>query len=158
MDANPEAQSAFIDLLRLEIEQTQRLLDLLQQEYQLLQAAPSEALKKLQTEKKIQLEAVEKSATKHRQFLLKQGLTADRQGTETFIDDNTELLGAWKQYLTLLEKCQKQNDINGGAVELNQRQVNQALSILLGMGNANKTYGPSGESRPTNPSKSLGKA
>ncbi|MCU7851685.1 MAG: flagellar protein FlgN [Candidatus Thiodiazotropha sp. (ex Monitilora ramsayi)] len=158
MDANPEAQSAFIELLRLEFEQTQRLLELLQQEYQLLQAAPSEALKKLQAEKKIQLEAVEKSATKHRQFLLKQGLTADRQGTETFLAGNSEVMALWKQYLTVLEKCQKQNDINGGAVELNQRQVNQALSILLGMGNGNKTYGPSGEPRPTNPSKSLGKA
>ncbi|MCU7844429.1 MAG: flagellar protein FlgN [Candidatus Thiodiazotropha sp. (ex Monitilora ramsayi)] len=158
MDSRPESQSAFIDILKLEIEQAQRLLDLLQQEYQLLRSPPSEALTKLQSDKKAQLEDVEKSTILHRQFLLQRGLSADRAGTDAFVEGDEEQQGYWNEYLALLEKCQKQNEINGGAVELNQRHVNQALGILLGMGDSQKTYGPSGESRPTNPSKSLGKA
>jgi flagellar biosynthesis/type III secretory pathway chaperone len=151
-------QNAFLNLLKLECEQTQSLLNLLEREHELLRARPSEALTKLQAEKKELLKRVETSAIQHRQFLIQQGLSADRSGTESFIEEDALLQAQWKAYLVLLEKCQKQNEINGGAVELNQRHVNQALNILLGMGNSQKTYGPSGEARPTNASKSLGKA
>lgn len=151
-------QNAFLNLLKLESEQTQALLNLLEREHELLRASPSETLSKLQAEKRELLKRVENSAIQHRQFLIQQGLSADRNGTETFIQDHAPLQAQWKTYLVLLEKCQKQNEINGGAVKLNQRHVNQALNILLGMGNSQKTYGPSGEARPTNTSKSLGKA
>lgn len=162
MDKSSTAQSAFAGILSTEIEQAQSLLDLLEREYQLLRSSPSKDLEAIQTEKKRLLKMVEASTVAHHRFLQQQGLTADRQGTESYLREgcgqNPQLVRNWEHYVILLEASRKQNEINGGAVALNQRQVSQALNILLGINDGNKTYGKSGESRPTNPSKSLGKA
>ncbi|MEW7996663.1 MAG: flagellar protein FlgN [Candidatus Thiodiazotropha endolucinida] len=89
------------------------------------------------------------------------GYGTDRQGTETYIQQCSNLESTsetWHRFITLLEACHKQNEINGGAVQLNQRHVSQTLDILKGISQRDKTYGPSGESKPNTTSKSLGKA
>jgi len=161
MDANLEVQSALIRILNLEIEQAQRLLDLLEQEYQLLLTSPGKSLEALLQEKRRQLKSVEESVAQHHRFLHQQGLSPDRTGTLAFMEtatDNPQLLETWKRFESLLQTCQKQNQINGGAVTLNQRQTKQMLEILLGIGSGNKTYSRSGESRSVNSPNSLGKA
>ncbi len=161
MDANTASQAAFIRILKLEIEQAQRLLDLLEQEYQLLQTAPGKPLEELLNEKREQLKIVETCVAEHHRFLQGLGLKSDRAGTLAFIEagaDNQLLNETWQQFETLLQACQKQNQINGGAVTLNQRQTKQMIDILFGINAGNKTYGRSGESRSINGSNSLGKA
>jgi flagellar biosynthesis protein FlgN len=161
MNKHITTDSAFAGILNDEIEQAQRLLDLLEQEYQLLLSSPSTALETLLSEKERLLQSVEQSVAAHHRFLQAQGLSPDRLGTESYLSashDDHGLEERWNRYIELVEACRKQNEINGGAVELNQRQVNQALSILLGISDGNKTYGRSGQSRPTNTSNSLGKA
>jgi flagellar biosynthesis protein FlgN len=161
MKKHTPTESAFSGILNTEIEQAQRLLDLLEQEYQLLLSSPSTALETLLTEKKRLLRSVEQSVAAHHRFLQQQGFGADGQGTEAYLgasDGDPELTQTWRRYIELVEACRKQNEINGGAVALNQRQANQALHILLGISDGNKTYGRSGQSKPSNPSKSLGKA
>lgn len=161
MDAHAASQAEFIRILNLEIEQAERLLDLLEREYQLLQTAPAKPLEALLGEKRQQLKIVEHSVAEHHRFLQRQGLNSDRAGTLAFLDagaDNPLLLETWQRFESLLQACQKQNQINGGAVTLNQRQTRQMLDILLGIGAGNKTYGRSGESRSVNGSNSLGKA
>jgi flagellar biosynthesis/type III secretory pathway chaperone len=157
-DNTNHLQDTVMHLLKLETEQTQALLNLLERENELLHASPSQALTDLQAEKRALLKQVENSAIQHRQLLIQQGLSADRSGTEALIQGHGALQAQWQTYLSLLQRCQRQNEINGAAVELNQRQVNQALNILLGIGNSQKTYGRSGEARPTNATNSLGKA
>jgi flagellar biosynthesis/type III secretory pathway chaperone len=160
MDTRPPTQTLFHRILSQETEQAKSLLELLKQEFELLKSAPGKPLETLQAEKREQLKQVEQAVSAHHQFLKQQGLTNDRQGTEQYVEtcsDNPALSSAWEEYLEILQACQKQNEINGGAVALNQRQVNQALNLLLGL-NEDKTYGRSGESRPGRPSKSLGKA
>ena len=152
---------AFAAILDNGIGQAQALLDLLEQEYQLLLSPPSKALETLLTEKQRLLKLVEQGVVAHNRFLQQQGLSADRHGTESYLDsldDKGELQTAWNHYLELAAACRRQNEINGGAVELNQRQVSQAMNILLGVNDGNKTYGRSGQSRSTNASNSLGKA
>jgi len=160
MDTSPEAQSALIRILSHEVEQTQRLLELLLREYQLLQSSPGKALEELLDEKRLQLEAMETSVGEQQRFLRQQDLPCDRKGTLDYLEacGNPHLTEIWQGLESLLRKCQKQNRINGGAVTLNQRQTKQMLEILLGLGEGNKTYGPSGESRPVNSPNSLGKA
>ncbi|MES9826985.1 MAG: flagellar protein FlgN [Candidatus Thiodiazotropha sp.] len=159
---NPsEACSAFIEILHNEIEQSQRLLDLLRTEYTLLQKGPPQALQESITEKREQLKRVDAAVATHNRFLEQQGYAADRQGTETYIQQCSNLESTsetWHRFITLLEACHKQNEINGGAVQLNQRHVAQTLDILKGISQRDKTYGPSGESKPNSTSKSLGKA
>ncbi|MET0063287.1 MAG: flagellar protein FlgN [Candidatus Thiodiazotropha endolucinida] len=160
--SNPsESCSDFVDILHNEIEQSQRLLDLLRSEYTLLQKGSPQALQALITEKREQLKQVEAAVATHNRFLEQQGYGTDRQGTETYIQQCSNLESTsetWHRFITLLEACHKQNEINGGAVQLNQRHVSQTLDILKGISQRDKTYGPSGESKPNTTSKSLGKA
>ncbi|MBT3013974.1 MAG: flagellar protein FlgN [Candidatus Thiodiazotropha sp. (ex Lucina aurantia)] len=160
--SNPsEACSDFVEILHNEIEQSQRLLDLLRSEYTLLQKGSPQALQALITEKREQLKQVEAAVATHNRFLEQQGYGTDRQGTETYIQQCSNLESTsetWHRFITLLEACHKQNEINGGAVQLNQRHVSQTLDILKGISQRDKTYGPSGESKPNTTSKSLGKA
>jgi flagella synthesis protein FlgN len=161
LDTRPEAQARFLRVLNHESEQVGILLELLKQEFELLKSSPGDALEALLSNKKQQLKKVEQSVAAHRQFLKQQGLSNDRQGTESYLEacpDNTALQQTWRHYQELLQACQDQNEINGGTVAANQRQVNQALNLLLDLGDINKTYGRSGESRPSRPSKTLGKA
>jgi flagellar biosynthesis protein FlgN len=161
MNENATTRSAFAAILNNEVGQAQILLDLLEREYALLCASPSKALDALLAEKQRLLVLVEQGVAAHNRFLQQQGYSADRRGTEAYLhtcDDKRELLAQWNRHLELVEACRKQNEINGGAVALNQRQVSLALNILLGVGEANKTYGRSGQSRPTNIPNSLGKA
>ncbi|MCU7907059.1 MAG: flagellar protein FlgN [Candidatus Thiodiazotropha sp. (ex Epidulcina cf. delphinae)] len=161
MHDSTEAQATFSRILDSEIEQTQHLLDLLRKEYELLQSASSQSLQDLIGKKKLQLETVESSVTAHNRFLDQQGFSSDRRGTEAFLQacgNNARPAEKWHRLVSLLEACHKQNEINGGAVQLNQRHVTQALDILRGISERDKTYGPSGESKPTTTSKSLGKA
>lgn len=160
-DTSRQAQALFLGILEQEVEQARLLLGLLQQEFELLKANPGTELESLLAQKGAQLKQVEQSVLAHHRFLQQQGLGSDRQGTEEYLQlcpENTALTAAWEQHWELLQACSRQNEINGGAVALNQRQVNQALSLLLGMGDSQKTYGRSGESRSARPSKTLGKA
>lgn len=161
LDTSPEAQALFLGILQREVEQAGILHELLQQEFELLKSNPGQELQSLLAQKSAQLKQVEQSVSAHHRFLQAQGLSSDRQGTEEYIGhcpDNSVLAAAWQQHQALLQACSKQNEINGGAVALNQRQINQALNLLLGMSESQKTYGRSGEPRPARPSKTLGKA
>jgi len=161
MNHSAETQQHFYKILKAETEQTQALLDLLRMEYELLQSGSSQALLDLLEKKKQQLTSVKSVVTIHNQFLEQRGLSIDKQGTDTFLqqcNDNAQLLDMWNQLTALLEDCRSQNEINGGAVHLNQRHVSQALDILRGISERDKTYGRSGESKPNSTSKSLGKA
>jgi flagellar biosynthesis/type III secretory pathway chaperone len=104
---------------------------------------------------------VEQCVSQHNQLLVSQGYTPDRKGTEEFIQqfpESVQLEEGWRKFSSLLAECQKQNEINGGAVKLSHHQVTQTLDVLRGFADSDKTYGPAGESRPTHSSKSLGKA
>jgi flagellar biosynthesis/type III secretory pathway chaperone len=161
MNTPSETTNAFVKIVEQEIEQSQQLLELLRAEYALLQKGSPQALQGLTEEKKQRLKEVETTVLKHNRFLEQQGFSADRQGTEAFIQQSGEnqlVVDAWHRFTSLLDACQKQNVINGGAVQLNQRHVTQTLDILKGISQREKTYGPSGESKPTSTSKSLGKA
>jgi flagellar biosynthesis/type III secretory pathway chaperone len=161
MPYSPEQQATFLKILNHEIEQIQQLLGLLKQEYELLKQPPSKALDDLLEIKKRLLIQVDQSTKQHNNLLNRLGLTTDRKGNDEFIQqcpDKSGLKERWSHFSSLLESCQKQNEINGGAVRLNQHQVTQALDILRGLANGDKTYGPGGEARPTSSSKSLGKA
>lgn len=161
MNYSSEAAEAFIKILDNEIEQSQRLLELLRVEHDLLQKGSPQQLQDQLEQKKQQLTQVEAAVLTHNRFIEQQGLVADKQGTETFIQqcsENQRVTATWQRFTSLLEACHKQNELNGGAVQLNQRHVTQSLDILRGISQSDKTYGASGESKPNSTSKSLGKA
>ncbi|PUB77876.1 MAG: hypothetical protein DBP03_02895 [gamma proteobacterium symbiont of Ctena orbiculata] len=161
MNHSSEAAAAFHDILTNEIAQAQQLHDLLRKENALLQKGSPQALQDLSEEKKTLLQRVEAAVASHHRFLERQGFGIDRQGTEAFIQgcaNGEALQQAWVHFTTLLESCRRQNEVNGGAVQLNQRHVSQTLEILKGLSQGDKTYGRGGEAKPNATSKSLGKA
>jgi flagellar biosynthesis protein FlgN len=161
MQNTSQHQATFSKILNSEITQTQTLLELLRREFELLKGPPSKELEDLIEQKRQLLLQIEQSASLHSQLLDSLGFDSDRMGTDSFIQqcsDKEQLDQLWSQFSSLLEACQNQNEINGGAVKLNHHQITQALDVLRGFANSDKTYGPAGESLPTTSSKSLGKA
>ncbi|MET0091221.1 MAG: flagellar protein FlgN [Candidatus Thiodiazotropha sp.] len=161
MSLSADVQSKFARILNQEIEQTQLLLTLLRREYELLSTPTDAEMKAVLEQKKQQLLAVEQSVTQHNRLLSDNGLSPNREGTEQLLREcnaGPQLLEQWQTFSLLLSECQKQNEINGGALRLNQHQVGQALDILRGIAASEKTYGPEGQTRPNSTSNSLGKA
>ncbi len=161
MTLSAEVQNRLSRILAQEIEQTQSLLTLLRREYELLSTPADAEMKALLEQKKLQLLQVEKSVSQHNRLLSDNGLSPNREGTEQLLkacEAAQQLQEQWQTFSSLLSECQKQNEINGGAVRLNQHQVGQALDILRGIAASEKTYGPGGQTRPNSTSNSLGKA
>ncbi|RDH85229.1 MAG: flagellar protein FlgN [endosymbiont of Seepiophila jonesi] len=159
---NPTSlQGEFTALLQSEIDESRRLLDILLREHKLLQGASSAPLEQLTAEKQQQMAVLETAVVKHNRLLLHLDLQPNREGSEQLLQQLPEAGSArqlWEEFEQLIETCQKQNDVNGDILSLNQRQVSQAIDILRGVTTGQKTYGPSGESRPDNHSNSFGKA
>ncbi|MET0066207.1 MAG: flagellar protein FlgN [Candidatus Thiodiazotropha sp.] len=161
MSLTTEIQTAFSQILDQEIAQTQSLLILLKREYELLKTPADAEMNSLLEQKRQQLLEVENSVNRHNRLLGEFGLSPNREGTEQLLSQchaDSGLIEQWQTFSRLLGECQKQNEINGGAVRLNQHQVSQALDILRGIATSEKTYGPAGETRPNSTSNSLGKA
>ncbi len=148
-------------ILQAEIKQVQVLLELLTEEYQLLQSHTPEPLEKLTQKKQQQIEKLETTVIQQNLFLQQQELTPDRNGIENFIQQapsDSPIRAQWEEFEELLDASRKQNEINGGMLAQSRRQVTHALNLLHGITEAQKTYGPSGESCSTQAAKSFGRA
>lgn len=161
MTHSTDPQDTFSALLQSEVEQTQRLFDLLRQEYKILQLTSPDTLEQLTEEKRQQIEQLETAVSELNRYLVQQGFSPDQHGTQAFLEhlpENAQARNWWEKLQTLLENCHKQNLINGAALSLSQRQVSNSLDLLRGVTGAQKTYGPAGESRPNHRINSLGMA
>jgi flagella synthesis protein FlgN len=161
MDQPNDPNAEFSEILRIESEQTERLLELLRQEHQLLLQPPSSALEELTAVKQQQLEQLEQTVQRQTRLLARLGLSPDRQGAEAFIASlpaPSPLHTQWLNLEEMLEASRKQNEINGGIVALSRRQISNALDLLQSTRQGQKTYDRSGESRTSRPSNSFGTA
>ena len=161
MTNHTDSEQSFTQLLLEEIAGIKVLLDLLQQEYQLLQSRSPELLEALTRKKQQQIENLNASVNRHNSFLQQMELPADREGVVAFLQQlplNAPSRAHWHEFQSLLEGCRKQNEINGSLLVQSQRQASQALDLLLGINPTQKTYGPAGESRSNHLPNSLGKA
>ncbi|KRT56304.1 flagellar protein FlgN [endosymbiont of Ridgeia piscesae] len=162
MDNHPKLRERFSRILQRESEATEQLLVLLKQEYALLKStAPAEQLEALNQQKEQQIINVAQAVEAHNRLLRELGLNNNGEETRKLIEqlDGSGLLQQqWQTFLKQVDASQKQNGINGGLLTLSQRQAAQGLDILRGIGENQKSYGPSGESRSHSHSHSLGKA
>ncbi len=68
------------------------------------------------------------------------------------------LVSLWQQVEKILSQCRHSNSVNGKIINLNQRQVQQALSILRnGEFGAGHCYSPTGARQDISASRTLGK-
>ena len=64
----------------------------------------------------------------------------------------------WQELLKGLALCQRENRVNGGAIELSRHRLQAMLSMLRGQRNSQPLYGQNGQSPVSLGNRSLGKA
>jgi flagellar biosynthesis/type III secretory pathway chaperone len=161
MDKHSLLSQNFQALLDDGIKKTTQLLNLLVQEYHLLQHSNPEQLEEIISEKDQLLKILKVFVDDQNNLLRHMGYSGDPAGIHQYFDDNVDdkqIRALWFELQQNIKSCQKQNEINSGLITLNQRQTTNTLDLLYGLAAGEKTYGPKGESRNTRPSNSFGKA
>ena len=64
------------------------------------------------------------------------------------IPDSSAILFFKKRIKTLIEGCNKQNQINGAIIDISNQFNQRMLNIMLGKGSTNNFYDPNGKSEP----------
>lgn len=154
-------QQQLSSLLNREIDCLQRLLDILQQEYEALTSADIEALETV-TLSKNQTLAEQAELARMRSALVVSASCADSsEGLQHYIagcDNSSELLVAVEKMTALAEQCQHSNRENGRLISQKQHQARGALDVLRQTEHNSPTYSDHGKSTTKESSRSLGKA
>lgn len=126
------------DLLHLfteDIGTTQRLLELLDAEFQALSDRDLVRLEQILGEKLPLLSLLEQHSTTRGRLLAEQQLSTDRAGLEQLASrctDGGELLERSDELNQLLEHCRQANQRNGRLIRANQSSLQSLLGILRG--------------------------
>ena len=135
-------------LLSAELESSQKLLQLLEQEHQVLIKGDAEAIHAISRQKQVQIQLLGEQLLARDRFLATHQLPAGNEGAELFIEqsaESSEIKQCWNQIQQLATQLNDRNEVNGGIVALAQRHVRQALNILTCHTEQNSTYGPAGQ-------------
>lgn len=126
------------NLLQLFIEDignAQRLLELIDTEFQALSERDLPRLEKLLDEKIPLLSLLDQHGNARSKWLADQQLSSDRQGLETLASHSAqgpELLARSDELGKLLERCREANLRNGRLIRANQASLSSVLGILRG--------------------------
>lgn len=150
---NLTANNLYTQLRRLIDEAVQACRELssaLDDETTALAARDTTALEAAVAAKRQMVVALDRCNASRVALLESHGFGGDLDGMEQCLrscDQDGRIRASWKSLLSLLEVCQRQNIVNGGVVEVNQRQVERALSILSGNDiHHTELYDPKGRS------------
>ncbi len=77
-------------------------------------------------------------------LLLRQGLQPGAEGVRQLMD-GLSLSDHWQQCVSLLQKCQQHNAVNGGLIEASRGSNERILSLLQGQTLSPRLYGSTGK-------------
>lgn len=126
------------DLLQFfndDIGTAKQLLELINAEFQALEARDLPSLEKILGEKLPLLNLLDQHGTARSTLLRQQELSADKAGLETFASrrsDGDEILTRSNELSLLLEQCREANQRNGRLIRANQASLQSVLGILRG--------------------------
>ncbi|NMZ61166.1 flagella synthesis protein FlgN [Pseudomonas nitroreducens] len=125
---------ALLSLINGDIEAASTLLQLIDDEYQALQARDLDQLQKLLDGKLPLLQQLEQNGRIRAQALLQAGVSVDREGLAQIAQaTGNSLLPARAEELgALLERCQEANQRNGRIIRSGQASTERTLDILRG--------------------------
>lgn len=118
-----------------DIGNAQRLLDLIDQEYQALAERDLAGLETLLTQKQTTLALLGQHGARRSQALRQAGVTSDMDGMKAYAARSScgaALLDNARQLEELLEACRQSNERNGKLIRANQTAVGGMLRILKG--------------------------
>lgn len=134
---------------RADIEQAQRLLELLESEHQALCHVDLAVLESLLDEKTRLLDELDQQRRQRSELLRAHGLSADRAGLEALATrsaDGEELLQAASELSELLDQSQLLNQRNGQLIQYGQTNVEGLLLVVRGKNDAAGLYNRLGQS------------
>ena len=140
-----------------------RLLAVLQHEHILLSSRDPAAIEQVAQEKQQFLAQLDASGRAHSTALRGAGYVEHGQSLQDWLRQvdqrsGSRLTSLWLQLESLLTACHRQNQINGGVIEISRRHTQRALGILLGKPEEAELYNPGGATRSSGFSRTLARA
>lgn len=149
-----------LQLFTEDIGTAQRLLELIDAEFQAMSERDLPRLEQILGEKIPLLSLLEQHGTARSRLLVAQQLTADRQGLEILAsrsDEGDALLARSDELSQLLESCRSANQRNGKLIRANQASLQSVLGILRG-GETPNLYDSRGSAARSMPQRPLSQA
>ena len=138
-----------LNSFRDDIEQAQRLLELLESEHHALCHIELTVLEGLLGEKTQLLDALDRQRHQRSELLRANALSADRTGLESLaarVAEGGDLLEAASELADLLDRCQQLNQRNGRLIQNGQTNVEGLLMVVRGKNDAAGLYNRLGQS------------
>ncbi|MFK8399424.1 flagella synthesis protein FlgN [Pseudomonas sp. BGr12] len=125
---------ALLSLINGDIEAASSLLQLIDDEFQALQARDLDQLQKLLDSKLPLLHQLEQNGRIRTQALQQAGVSADNEGLAQIAQatGNAALIARAQELGALLERCQEANQRNGRLIRSGQTSTERTLDILRG--------------------------
>ncbi|WP_338544814.1 flagellar protein FlgN [Pseudomonas benzopyrenica] len=127
--------ATLLDITRHDIDLSEQLLALIEQEFQALSERQLDRLEALLGPKQILLKQLDQHAQQRTVLLQAQGLRADLPGLQAYAarqPDGEELLALSSQLAQLMEQCKAHNVRNGQIIHANRFVVGKLLNVLQG--------------------------
>ncbi|MDK8263489.1 MULTISPECIES: flagella synthesis protein FlgN [Pseudomonas] len=124
-----------LEITRHDIDLSEQLLALIEQEFQALSERQLDRLEALLGTKQILLKQLDQHAQQRTLLLQTYGLRADLQGLQAYAaqqPDGEELLARSSQLAQLMEQCKAHNVRNGQIIQANRFVVGKLLNVLQG--------------------------
>lgn len=120
-----------------------------------------QALNQAVAEKQQLVVSLERLTREQTQLMRTAGFDADAMGMAACLrawDEQGLMTPLWERLQTVMGRCKRLNQINGGVVETQRQQVDQAIHILRGEDPRTELYGPSGHTVTGDASRHISKA
>lgn len=124
-----------LHLITEDIDAAQRLLQLIEDEFQALEARDLEHLQRLLDAKLPLLQQLEQNGKQRSQLLVNAGVSGDREGLATLLalgSVEEQTLARSDELGALLENCKQANLRNGRIIRNSQQATGRLLDILRG--------------------------
>lgn len=120
----------------------------LEQETVALSERQLDALNEAVANKLRSAESLEQLTREQNTLLDNAGFNPDAEGMQACLhvwDSQAQLQSQWEQLQAIMQRCRQLNQINGGALQLQQQQVQSALHMLRGADQSTELYDPRGQ-------------
>lgn len=149
------------DLLQQAVRDALLLESALERETRALSSRDLDALNQAVTEKHQRAQSLERLTREQTGLLNAGGFAPDARGMDACLrawDHEGSIRPLWGRLQDAMERCRRHNQINGGVVQAQQQQVQQALHVLRGDDLRTELYDPHGRTVASGPSRHISKA
>lgn len=147
--SQPALKANIMQLLGLDLENSEKLKETLQQERSTLQQHDQQALPALVEQKDKLLAKLDQSAKLRTQWLQQLGCELSSKGWKDLItrQQDSKMLELWQALETSVTECRELNEINGRLIGRSQQSLTKLLNILRGNKAAPQLYGSDGNTK-----------